>query len=329
MKDEDKIKALHAAADSNREQIRRAFLAVINELRANRFDSAAVKNAIEENRTDLILSAMQLDSMDDLLYGMGMDGDENFASDVQDLFAVGAMIALSNLPKELQRAMSYDSISERVVNTMRQDTAKLTLGLVENTKAGVRAVIERTMAENTESSPMVKEIRQLIGLTEDQAQAVLNFRRQLEARKNLGFTPVDERRLDPIEQLMVRRHMKEGYLSPKEIDGLVERYFQSLLNKRAIDIANSESIKSVSNGQQELWEQGLDQGILDDNKMRKFWVDMGDGKVRPTHKVIAGMNLDGVKIRSMFVTPHGLVMGPQTRNSGFVNCRCGVVIRSI
>lgn len=328
-KPEDKINALQAQADSNKDAIRKAFLAVINELRANLFDSVQVANTIEENRIDLVLSTMQLDNMDDLLYGMGMDGTDSFSSKIHDIFVIGALTALSSLPKESQKLISFDAIGERAVNIMRQDAAKLTAGLTENTKAGVRAVIERTMAENTETSQMVREIRQLIGLTEDQAQAVLNFRRQLEARKNLGFTPVEDRRLSAVEQAMVRRHMSEGFLSPKQIDGLVEKYFQSLLNKRAIDIANTESLNAVNAGQQELWEQGLDQGVLDDDKLRKFWVDMGDGKVRPTHKVIAGMNPNGVKIRSMFITPHGLVIGPQTRNSGFINCRCGTVLLEV
>jgi hypothetical protein len=327
-KAEEKIKALQAAADKRADDIRLAFLAVIEELRSNLFNTADVKTGLKENRIDLILTATQVDQMDDLLFGMGMQGD-SFTTITQDIFVVGAMVALSSLSLSQQKAISFDAIGERAVNIMRNDSIKLAAGLTESTKAGVRAVIARTMAENTETSQMVKEIRQLIGLTEEQAQAVMNFRRQLEARKNLGFTPVDERRLTPIEQAMVRRHMADGFLSTKQIDDMVERYFQSMLNKRATDIALTEALNAVNNGQQELWEQSLDQGVFDDDKLRKHWFDMGDGRVRPTHKVIAGMNPGGVRIRSMFSTPHGMVMGPGTSNPGFVRCRCGVFISEI
>lgn len=329
-KQSEQIKAIHDAADNKSSAIRAAFLAAINEIRANLFNSMAVEEALQNNNPELALSATQIDDLNDLLYGTGMDnGTDSFINIIQSIFAIGAAAAISNLTTPQQKTISFDPIGGRAVAFMRKDGLDLAVGLTESSKAGVRAVIERSMAENTNTAQMVKEIRQLIGLTEEQAQAVLNFRRQLEARKNLGFTPVDDRRLSVVEQAMVRQHMQDGSLSVKQIDDIVERYFQSMLDKRAWDIARTESLNAVNNGQQELWEQGLDQGVFDDNKTRKFWIVTHDDRLRATHAVIPGMNPQGVKIKSQFVTPHGLVYGPGDRNSGFINCRCGVVIGDI
>lgn len=329
-KKDEQIKALRDVADSNAGYIRAAFLAVIEEIRNNLFDGDGVEEAIYQNNPELALDATQINEIDNLIYGNGMDnGTDTFMNILRDLFVTGAGVAISNLTPTQQKAITFDPLNQRAVNNIHQSNATLATQLTNASAEGVRQVIERAMAENANIAQMVKEIRQLIGLTADQAQAVLNFRRQLEARQNLGFTPVDERRLDAVAQAMVRRHMKEGSLSGTQIDDMVERYFQSMLDKRAWDIARTESLNAVNNGQQELWEQGLDQGIFDDNKTRKFWVTTKDDRLRATHAVIPGMNPQGVKIRSLFVTPFGLVSGPGDANSGLINCRCCVVLEDV
>lgn len=321
------LKEMQDLADNHSNYLRLAFLAALVELRDNLPDVEELLYAIEYGSVDDIVNALQIDELENLVYGIGMDKDTFiFSDELLKIFNAGAMAGFFALPVDTQKVWAYNSIGERVTTFMEQDTAQFARELVESTKAGAYTAVTRIMAETSDNAARIKEIRQLIGLTSDQAQAVLNFRRQLETRQVLGFTPPDGRRLDILDQTLIRQHMQSNTLSTEQIDEMVNKYFESLLNKRALDIAYTESMNAVNNGQQIMWEQGMDAGVFNDDTARKFWLTAGDEKVRPTHRAIPGMNPGGVKIRSMFVTPFGLVYGPGTRTAGFINCRCTVIL---
>lgn len=325
-KQQTAIDAIHAAADKQVPQLKAAFLAAIEELK-NTFDSKAVEAALSQNNIDAVLAAMQMDKLDDLLFGIGMNPNAYILTDqLRGLFAVGASVAMFNLPLDIQKALAFDSLGERAVRKMREDGLIMARELTESTKAGVRTLLADIMATGEGPVKQARQIRSFIGLTESQTKAVLNFRRQLEARKTFGLTPPDERRLDAIEQAMVRRHMSSGIFDQQKIDEMVETYYQRLLNKRALDIARTESLNAVNNGQIELWEQGWDQGLFSDETERMFWIVTRDDRLRETHAAIPAMNPYGVKIGQYFITPFGAVRGPGDRNSGLINCRCVVVL---
>jgi hypothetical protein len=326
-KQEQHMKEMQGVADKNAKYLKLAFLAAVMELRNNLVDVEALSKALESGSIEDINRAIHIDDLENLLYGIGMNKDGFiFSDEVRTIFNVGALASFFTLSDEKQKAWNYNPIGERATAFLHEYAAETARQLVTNTKAGLQAIVSRVTAENFNVETQVKEIRQLIGLTADQAQAVLNFRRQLETRQILGFTPPDERKFDVLEQTVIRNHMKNNTMTPKAIDGMVEKYYENLINKRALDIANTTAMNAVNNGQQEMWSQGLDAGVFSDDTDRKFWVTAGDEKVRATHRVIPGMNPGGVKINSMFVTPFGLVIGPGTSNSGFINCRCVAVV---
>ena len=81
---------------------------------------------------------------------------------------------------------------------------------------------------------------------------------------------------------------------------MVNRYYESLLNQRASEVATATVMNAINSGMNEMWNQGLNQGIFD-SRDRKFWMTQLDNKVRPTHRAIPTMNPQGVAINSMFV----------------------------
>lgn len=324
---EKQIEALMKAANSNSPALKAAFIAVLEEIRTNLFDTAALEIALAQMNIEGAIAATHIDDMDNLLFGIGMDKNAYiFSQQVQNIWSIGAATAIANLSPEIQKLISFDSIGERAIKLMRNDGANLARDLTQSSREGIRVVIERSLSTGINPAKQARYIRQLVGLTDYQAQAILNFREQLETRQVLGFTPPGDRRLNAVEQAMVNRHMREGTFSDEQIDQMVERYFQSMINKRANDIAHTEALNAINNGQQELWEQGLDQGIFDDNEDRKFWIVTRDDRLRPSHAAIPFMNPNGVKIRSMFITPFGAVNGPGDRNVNLINCRCVAIL---
>jgi hypothetical protein len=327
---EQHLKEMQDLADKHAKYIRLAFLAAIVELRNNLLDEDALALALESGSIEDVMRAIHIEDLENLLYGIGMDKDTFiFSDEIRDLFTAGAMASFFTLPLETQKIWNYNPINVRTAMLLQVEATRIAQELVASTKQGVSLTLARTTAETGSILARAKEIKQLIGLTADQAQAVLNFKRQLETRQVLGLTPPDARKLDVLEQTLVRNHMKNGTMSVDQIDIMVNKYYESLLNTRALGIAANESMNAVNNGQQEMWRQGLDAGVFNDNTTRKFWVTAGDEKVRALHRVIPGMNPGGVKINSLFVTPFGLVIGPGTSNPGFIHCRCVAVLGTI
>jgi len=327
---EEKALAILVAADSQVSKMKAAFVQAVNELRSNLVDTESLAAALANGDIDGAIAATHVDDLKDLLFGIGLGPNHYILNDLSiAAFGIGAAVALKNLPLELQTALIFDSLNDRAIRFMRSEGAKMVQEITDATKAGVRATIARSLADNVPPARQIYEIRQLVGLTGTQAQAVMNFRRQLETRQTLGLTAPGDRRLSAVEQAMVNRHMKTGYLTDAQIDALVDRYYVSLVNKRALDIARTESLNAVNNGQLEMWMQARDAGYLDDDVDRMFWLTAGDARVRPTHTPIPALNPNGVKIGGYFVTPHGLVTGPGTRNPGFIRCRCCLVLSDI
>ena len=321
---------LLSKADAYVKGISTAFLQVVDEIRNNLINIKEVEAALSQGNEQAILDSLHVRKMDDLLFGAGMKQDAFVFTNVyRNAFFDGAMVAISNLPADLQKLIRFDPLGERAVNILRTRGATLARELTASTEAGVRQALVNLTLQNATIPERARAIKQLIGLTSDQMKAVLNFRLQLETRQVLGVTVPSDRRLNAIEAAMVRRHMREGHFSQSQIDAMVDTYYQRLLRKRANDIARTESLNAVNSGQLELWEQGLDQGIFKDNEDRKYWIVTRDDRLRKTHAAIPSMNPQGVKIRSFFVTPFGTVSGPGDANIGLINCRCTLVMGQI
>lgn len=321
--------SLPDVADREMVKLGQAFVQALTTVR-NNADEKAIEAALRQNNIEGMIEASGVNRFSDLLYGIGMDHTAYvFYNQWQAVFYAGAAAAMSNLTPEQARIISFDSLGDRAVRNIKAAGFKTITEIAESTKAGLRILVSEGLDKNLTLPEQARQIRQLIGLTDAQMIAVSNFRRQLETRQLLGLTPPDERRLNAIEQSMVRRHMREGHFSQQQIDSMVETYYIRLRNMRAEAIARTESLNAVNNGQLELWEQGLDQGVFNDNTERKFWVTARDERVRRTHRAIPAMNPDGVKIRSQFVTPFGLVNGPGDFNVNLINCRCVLVLGQV
>lgn len=323
---DDYIKELRDAADKQSKYLKLAFLAAILELRSKAQDNPDLATAIEYGNVEDIIRLSNIDDLDNLLHGIGMDKSNFiFSDEVRDIFNAGAVAAFFNLSSDNQKLFNFNPLNERAATFVQQDTAQVARELVASTKAGLRQAIERIAADNAVTASRIKDITNLIGLTNPQVTALLNFKSQLEARQNLGFTSPSDRRMSEVDQILINQHMKGAGLSQDKMDGLVNRYYESLLNKRATDIATTESMRAINNGQQELWMQGMNSGVLTD-KYRKYWFTVGDKRVRPTHRVIPGMNPQGCAIDGYFATPFGPVKSPGDNNGGFINCRCNIVV---
>lgn len=200
-------------------------------------------------------------------------------------------------------------------------------------RSAVRSALNRGFVEGRPSRLIAREIRDSVGLTDAMEGYVANFRRSLETgRLATNVTPPWERRLSAVERNTARQFFdaaRSGTPVPQhQIDRIVQRYHESLVNRRAQNIARTEVTRAHGAGQEALWSQAREAGLLNPAKTRRFWITTPDERLREDHAAVPEMNPNGVGLDEPFETPIGPVMNPrESGDAGFdVNCRCTVAL---
>ena len=167
----------------------------------------------------------------------------------------------------------------------------------------------------------------VLGLTSQQAQWARNYAVEL-GDAQAGVVPdagaltrtFRDRRFDRT----VRRAIKEGTPLPADARrAMVANYRNKALIYRAEMVSKHEALTALHQSQLEAWDQAIARGATTADGVRRYWVTMGDERVRETHAEIPGMNAEGRGLREPFQTPEGEFMNPPIAP----NCRCRVRIR--
>lgn len=171
----------------------------------------------------------------------------------------------------------------------------------------------------------------VIGLPGNYAQYVVNARAQLlggnpdEMRKYLQRKRRD-RRFDGI----VNRAIKAGTpVAQADVDKIAGRYADRLMKTYAEMLAKAEALESFGAGRDQVYEQLIAQG-LDRDSVTKTWRDRGDKKVRHTHSVMGGQE---VQKDQPFQSPTGALLrypGDTSLGAGWserANCRCSAIYK--
>ena len=277
--------ALHRIADKAQPKVAKMFTTAIGKLRSEA-KVKALQSALEAGNTPQMLRILGIENMGKEL--------EAFTSELRDVFSKSSVALRSSLPKEITSKLSFDLLNESSVRRLREYGGALITGITESTRKGIIDTIEIAFRKGGTTFQQAKQIRNSIGLTPRQAAAVENFRAMLIA---------------------------EGR-APAQIKRMTNKYYQRQLNFRAKTIARTETIRASNAGQREIWSQAAEQGLLDENSVRRGWVVTPDDRLCPICEPIPEMNPDGVPLNGLFDTPNGPMEGPPAHP----NCRCAEAI---
>jgi len=171
----------------------------------------------------------------------------------------------------------------------------------------------------------------VVGLPGNFAQFVINAREQLlggnpdEMRKYLQRIRRD-RRFDGI----VNRAIAAGKpVAHADVDKIAGRYAERLMKTYAEMLSKAEALESFGAGRDQVYEQLIEQGLNRD-WVTKTWRDRGDKKVRHTHSVMGGQE---VQKDQPFQSPNGALLrypGDSSLGAGWserANCRCTAIYR--
>ncbi len=235
--------------------------------------------------------------------------------------AGGADLASRVVPAELRRLLDLQLVRERAADYVRLNEPRLLREVTATTRGAVQGIIRRAVADRLESAEASRRIKQVIGLTESQSRAAYTFEQQLRERSTLGGMNPSDRRLSPLDRALVRRQMADGRLTGHQIETLVRRYRDSLIEKRANDIARTELFRALNAGQHRLVLDAANRGLVSRDGIKRVWTAVLDGRTRGSHAAAhRRYHAEPVGLDEPFVVEGVAHMTPPAGP----NCRCVV-----
>jgi len=177
----------------------------------------------------------------------------------------------------LARSM-FTIINPRAADAALREASRLVIEVTGETRRAITAIIARMTRGQITVTQGAQELRQIVGLTTQQANAVYNFRRTLEARAGLVEDRLAAQRALTDQQRGLLAHRLAN--TQARIDALSERYEARLLRQRTEMIARTESMRAANRGQQEAWLAARDQGLLSSEQVQ-VWLVTPDERLCP------------------------------------------------
>lgn len=322
--------AIIAAAESGKiarrfePRVVRAFVAAVRRTR----DAAtlnAIARAIERGDVAAALEATGVSGFADALRGAGLEpGGATFQDELVEAFRAGGAAGMMQFPSRAAFAASLDLTNPEAVRYLTENLPTLIREVSDETVAACRDAVLRGFNEGRPAVKIAREVRGSVGLTRAQARYVGNLRRQLETGELGDATAPWRRRLSATERAEARAVFRAGGERSARVDRIVARYEESLVNRRAKNIARTEVNRASGAGQRELWRQAEERGLIEGAATRRHWLVTPDDRLRDAHRVVPGMNPDGVGLDEPYRTPIGPVRAPrESGDASFdVDCRC-------
>ncbi|QOZ25297.1 phage minor head protein [Bradyrhizobium sp. CCBAU 51753] len=311
--DAAEIDRLLSQADQVSAKVRKSFLDAIARIDAQ-IDVGELKALLQQGRVD---QALQL--VNSHLSAAGFQP-------VANTITAGAIQAARAAEPALSAAnVSFGAMNPHTVDFLRTYEMGLVRQLGADARASVASAVRAGVSAGRNPLDVARDVRQFIGLTENQTRAVLNYRRMLEnGSRDALQRALRDRRFDA----SVLRAIEDGAaMMPEKVDRLVARYTERYLRYRSETIARTESIRAVNSGNNLLWRQAVHDGRFGADQVTKTWATVVDNKVRHAH-----VELDGttVKLNENFQCSAGPIAYPGDPNASpenTCNCRCAVLYR--
>lgn len=307
-------------------KIAQAFLDAMEGIR-DRVNASQVASLLEQGRVDEVLAILSPELTEDALQGLQ-------SAISQAVLDGGHAAAISQPPVIGVNSAPVSFVFNATNPELARYAQQITSTRIREISNGVREVARNVITEGVirGDNPITtaRKLRDTIGLTAKQSQAVDNYRRALEnLDSNALKRGLRDRRSDGV---ITRAISNDKPLTPKQIESLVERYRKRYIKYRSNVIGRTESIRSVQGAQHALFQSYIDQGRIKEEQVRRFWHYTQDERTRNAHIQIPSMNEKGVGQNEPFQTPLGPLMFPGDPNGtveNVVQCRCACFVRVI
>jgi hypothetical protein len=184
------------------------------------------------------------------------------------------------LSQDLGKVVSFDSGDTGAVAVLRENRIRLVTGITEQQREAILDVLIDGTNKGINPRQMAVRIRDSIGLTRKQAQAVTAYRESLERPTPLNSDTPPDPEVPPPRPAKAR--------TPEQIDRMVEKHAARQLAHRAEVIARTEAKAAVHDGQELAYQQAIDRGVLEADTLVRTWHAGVPPRTRPHHAVMNG-----------------------------------------
>lgn len=228
---------------------------------------------------------------------------------LQNTVWAGGAFAVAESPVFREARFAFNRLNPALVSWLDTYSLNLIRDIDDKTRASVSQALVDGMTAGKSPLDQARQIKQVVGLTENQAKSVANYRKELEGfhkkrsakawglgnersrQSGLEVLRVDAKTGKPIDGIEVRRLRDQRYdaqlkramenkkpLTPEQIDKMVDRYQERMIQNRARTIARAESMRALNAGSGEAWRQAVEERKFDGSLVRKFWKDARTGR---------------------------------------------------
>lgn len=228
------------------------------------------------------------------------------------------------LSRGLNIIVVFDQTNDRAVAIMQNNRLRLVQQMTAEQRDAIREALTDGVRRGINPRAQAREFRSSIGLTRHQVRAVNRYRELLEQGSTQALQrQLRDRRFDRTVRAASRDRVP---LSSGQIDRMVERYRERFLAHRAQTIARTESLRSVHEGTEELFQQVFDSGHLTPDQVQREWHTARDDRVRdPAHTAMRGQTRpEGVPFTDGLGNSLRYPGDPAAPGSTTIMCRCSV-----
>lgn len=231
-----------------------------------------------------------------------------------------------------QFTLRFDVTNPRATRFAATQSSKFTREFATETKKAIRREIATGFREGRTVQKTAKALRDVVGLSNQQARWLGNFRRtwipEMQARAASGL-PLLKRHKRRLRQLKSRFPTQDKPFTADEIEGLTNAYRERLVRLRATQVARTETIRASAGGQIEAWRQMADKGLLDLKVARVHWSYTKDALTDCSCKSIPELNPNGVELGQPFRMRDcrtGLIVWVRIPGDPHPACRCALYL---
>lgn len=258
---------------------------------------------------------------------------ERYAAQVGDALPEVQLDVGRETSSELQQllrgsalAISFDATHPRAAALVRTQRLGLIREFTDRQLETVQQAVERAVGNGLGPADTGRAIRNAIGLTVQQEQAVWGYRRLLEtgAREALDRALRDRRFDTTVRDALDRARP----LTSRQIDVMVARYRMRALALRADTISRTEALRAYSEAREEALEQMVEQAQLEQDRVERIWNRVNDERVRDWHDT---MQRQVRRMGEAFVDGKGNRLrypgDPDAPAETIISCRCTLTFR--
>jgi hypothetical protein len=189
-----------------------------------------------------------------------------------------AYVARDLPPKASTIGVLFDVLNPNVLTAIRTLDDKILPTLKADMRESVRQAVKAGIEAGANPRTIARGLRDVVGLSPAQELAVRNYRAELEAGK-IGAASA--------RQLHDARFSMKN-LTAEKIDRMVDAYGKKMAAYHAETIARTATLDAFKHAQTLAWQQAIDAGFVDGDRLMKQWMQVQRPTKRDAHIPLNG-----------------------------------------